>query len=106
MKNYTKIDGTNYELKTEVYYSLGGMNYFTSRNEARGYYLSACPVQVERRPDGIIIESFTAFSGTKILLLETSRKSAKSEATAQKLAEYKMKDISDYVINNLKNKIK
>lgn len=106
MKNYTKIEGTNYELKTVTYYHKGGMNYFTSRNEPRGYYLSVSPVQVERRADGIVIESFAAFSGIKYLLIECKRKSNKIEEQAEQLAISKMFDLEQFVINQLKNKIK
>jgi hypothetical protein len=106
MKNYTKIEGTNYELKSCTYYHKGGMNYFTSRNEARGYYLSVTPVQVERRADGIIIESYSAFSGIKQLLIECKRKSNKTEEQAEQLAISKVFDLEEYVINQLKNKIK
>jgi predicted metallo-beta-lactamase superfamily hydrolase len=106
MKNYTKIEGTNYELKTVTYYHLGGMNYFTSRVEPRGYYLSVTPVQVDRRADGIVVESFSAFSGIKQLLIECKRKSVKTEEQAEKIAISKMFDLETYVINQLKSKIK
>lgn len=106
MKNYTKIEGTNYELKTVTYYHKGGMNYFFGGIEKRGYYLSITPVQVERRADGIVIESFSAFSGIKQLLIECKRKSNKIEEQAEQLAISKMFDLEQFVINQLKNKIK
>ena len=55
-----------------VSYSLGGMNYFSGRKEPRGYYLSATPETHTQN-----CRSFMAFSGTKILLEETSRFSQK-----------------------------
>lgn len=59
-------------LKAEIYYALGGMNYFTSRNESRGYYLSVSPVERDRG-----LESYTAFTGLKQLVLPVQRKSQK-----------------------------
>ena len=31
-------------IKAEVYYSIGGLNYFTYKQEQRGYYISISPV--------------------------------------------------------------
>lgn len=88
MKKYVKIDGAQgvTHLKIELYYSLGGMNYFTYAQEKRGYYLSVSPVEhVER--GGYTLESCTAFSGVKQLVKTVSRRSAKAEATAEENAK-------------------
>ena len=84
MKKYipVKENAAATHLKIETYYITGGMNYFTGKEERRGYYLSVCPVTRQRG-----CESFTAFSGYKQLLKEASRKSAKAEAEAEKIAE-------------------
>ena len=66
-------------LKAEIYYSLGGMNYFTSRDEPRGYYMSISPV----KRDGVC-ESYTAFTGLKNLILPVHRKSQKQMDIAKK----------------------
>lgn len=63
-------------LKAEIYYSLGGINYFTYKNEPRGYYMSISPVQRETRDYGTM-ESYTAFSGLKQCVLPVQRKSQK-----------------------------
>lgn len=81
----TEYLNTNKEktfLKCELYYSLGGMNYFTGRVEARGYYVSVSPVE---RGDGW--ESFTAFSGWKKCVVECARKGKKAEAKALEVYE-------------------
>jgi hypothetical protein len=83
---YYKIKNGNRNathLKAEVYYALGGVNYFTYKNEPRGYYLSVIPVEIADR-NGYVMESFTAFSGTKWIVLPVQRKSQKkfSEAIA------------------------
>jgi len=60
-------------LKVELYYDLGGANYFTGTNEARGIKLSISPVNREVRENGIAVESYMAFSGFKKLVKEMSR---------------------------------
>ena len=46
MKKYELIEGSIKELKIEVYYDKGGINYFNSKNEPRGYWLSMRQVEV------------------------------------------------------------
>ena len=62
------------DLKLDIAYIPGGINMFTYERERRGYYLIVTPVE----RDGIM-EGFTAFSGTKLLLKEVTRQSAKAE---------------------------
>ena len=69
-------------LKIELYYDLGGMNYFTSRAEKRGYYLSVSPVEIGMRDGEITSEIYTAFSGIKQNIKQVTRKSKKAEAEA------------------------
>lgn len=81
----TEYLNTNKEktfLKCELYYSLGGMNYFTGKTEARGYYVSVSPVE---RSNGW--ESYTAFSGWKKCVVECARKGKKAEAKALEVYE-------------------
>jgi hypothetical protein len=63
-------------LKVELYYSKGGMNYFSGRSEQRGVYLSVSPVSVTKG-DGYSSETYTAFSGVKKLMYECARFNAK-----------------------------
>lgn len=70
-------------IKAECYYSLGGYNVFTGREEKRGYVISASPV--ERSPiGGVMMESYTAFTGKKYCFLECARKSKKKAYEAVK----------------------
>ena len=85
MKKYEQIEGTNKELKIEVFYDKGGMNYFTSTVNRRGYYVSARVVEVKKDND-CVIESFMLFSGLKKLLFEVKRQSEKSYKEACELA--------------------
>lgn len=73
-------------LRVEVYYSLGGYNLFTYKQEPRGYYLSVSPVGRSER-GGVVMESYQAFSGTKQLILPVNRQSGKRMEEALRLAE-------------------
>lgn len=81
-KEYLNTNKEKTFLKCELYYSLGGMNYFTGRTEARGYYVSVSPVE---RSNGW--ESYTAFSGWKKCVVECARKGKKAEAKALEVYE-------------------
>ncbi len=59
-------------LEVEVYYDEGGMSYFTGSVNKRGYYLAVQPVKLQGG-----FRSITAFSGTKALVEETRRFSAR-----------------------------
>ena len=81
-------------LKCELYYDLGGINYFTYQNEGRGYYVSVTPVE-----RGEYFESATAFTGYKQLVQPCSRKSKKQQgAAAEKYSEVRDKLIEQVLI--------
>jgi len=84
-KKYLERNGQTF--KIQLYYSLGGMNYFQSVNEKRGYYFSVTPVKITKLEGGFQSEQSTAFSGTKVLILETKRQSQKGFNEAKKLVE-------------------
>ena len=72
MKNYLveiQIKGTLH-ICVDLKYSLGGYSGFSMEKNKRGYYLHVHPLEIE----GNSI-SFKAFSGYKILIQETTRKS-------------------------------
>lgn len=80
-------------IRETLYYSLGGYNYFSYKQESRGYYISVTPVTRESR-GGVVMESYTAFTGTKICVHPVQRKSAK----AAKIAEEKAAQVSAQLI--------
>lgn len=91
MKKYIELNENKYgytHIKIETYYKLGGYNYFTHDNEPRGYYVTVAPVTRENRA-GVMLESISAFSGLRALLLEVTRKSAKAEYNAEQIASAK-----------------
>lgn len=93
-KKYLKLkNGENDFLRVELYYSLGGMNYFTYKQEARGFYLSVSPVKRERN-----MESYTAFTGTKLCVHECKRFSKKAAEQAEEKAKTSEKGLIDYVL--------
>lgn len=100
MKTYLKLKDNGLKathLKVETYYSLGGINYFTYKNEERGYYPSVVPVE---RGNGM--EGFVAFSGIKQLLYAVKRKSKKAEEEAEKLSASCLESLINYVLSTNK----
>lgn len=95
-KNPAKVT----HLRIELYYSLGGMNYFTGSVENRGYYLSVTPVERRASARGYTSECCTAFTGIKQNIKEVTRKSKKAESEAEKLASDTIDNLIDYVLRN------
>lgn len=83
-------------IEVELYYSKGGYNVFTYKNESRGYYVRICPVTVERN-----MVSFVAFSGTKVCIHECSRKSAKAEREAIEMANGECRDLVSRLVSQI-----
>lgn len=79
-KKYLEVATNDAEvthIKIEVYYSKGGMNYFTGTNEARGIYLSVTPVGRTLHEGKYWSESYKGFSGIKKHLVDMARYSEK-----------------------------
>lgn len=92
-------------LKFEVYYSLGGYNYFTYKPEKRGYYISLTPVERMER-NNVVMEAVSMFSGYKFLLKEVTRqsKSAFEKAKTEGLGmfvDFKAKTFPDIIIDDI-----
>lgn len=94
IKEYFEVTGNGgyTHLKCTLYYSLGGVNYFTYKNEGRGYYVSVTPVE-----RGEYFESATAFTGYKQLVQPCTRKSKKQ----QEIAEEKYSEVRDKLIEQV-----
>lgn len=86
-------------LKIELYYCIGGFNYFTYRAENRGYYLSVTPLEMHTSNRGYTTEMYTTSSSIKQCIKEVTRKSKKAEAEAEKLAADTINNLIDYVCN-------
>lgn len=80
MKKYVTIS-EDQQCEIHVYYYLGGMNYFTYKQEPRGIYVSIQPCKVTDRGGYNIIE-YCPMNGAKFLLEELKR------ANAKKLAQW------------------
>ena len=80
IKEYFEVTGNSRytHLKCTLYYSLGGVNCFTYKNEGRGYYVSVTPVE-----RGEYFESATSFTGYKQLVQPCTRKSKKQQGAAE-----------------------
>lgn len=94
MEKYLKTTTSNKFIKVYTYYKKDSMNYFTYKNEARGYYLSITPVERARG-----FESFVAFTGFKVLLKEVTRASKKAEAEAEAIAEKDWRKYAEIAAN-------
>lgn len=82
-------------LEVEVYYDEGGMSYFTGGVNKRGYYLAVQPVKLDGG-----FRSITAFSGTKALVEETKRFSARKlqEVALQAMQSPIYRTLLDHVL--------
>lgn len=85
MKRYYNTNGQEYEI--EVYYDLGGMNYFSGRSVERGYYASVNPVERQRLDNGVAMVRLNPRSGVKKLILPVARKTNRAYERAVLLAE-------------------
>ena len=70
------------ELEISLDYRLGGMNYFTNRNEPRGYYLSVTPLARKTHNGYETVMFDSRLSGYKHIVKEVTRKSNKAEQEA------------------------
>ena len=84
-------------LVLSLHYSAGGINFVTSRNEARGYCLSVSPVRISRHDYGNTIAT-SLMSGVKDLVLEVSRQSDKQMEIATTIACEKAKALLDWCV--------
>lgn len=84
-------------LRVEVYYSLGGYNLFTYKQEPRGYYLSVSPVG-SLESGNTAVKSYRLFPGTKQLILPVNRQSPKRMTEALELAEQHKPKLIEYVL--------
>ena len=86
-REYIPTNREGHFFKCELYYDLGGINYFTYGTRARGYYVSVCPVERRTTDYGVTMESYTAFSGVADLAVQCDRQSKKNEQRAAELYE-------------------
>ena len=84
---YIPISGheVNY-LRVDVYYSLGGDNYYTGTPDARWYYLAVSPVFREDKGE-YATESAVLGRGYKMFLKAVKRRSSKAMEDALLLAQ-------------------
>lgn len=102
LKEYKILDNKANTLQVSLYYSKGGMNYFTGVNEPRGIWLSVTPYEITEYEWGGRSKGVVAFSGVKTLIKETKRFNQK-ELDSIVVDEIKQKDLIKHTIlkNNL-----
>jgi hypothetical protein len=86
-------------LKIKLYYSKGGLNYSSYKEEPRGIYLSVTPVKIEER-SGYVTETYIAFSGVKDIILPQNRFSAKA-LNSLVVDSARIDALVNYVLNKL-----
>jgi hypothetical protein len=100
MKKYESIPNMpGKELKIEVFYDKGGMNYFNSSVNKRGYYVSARVVERDSSR-GYTIESFMMFGGKKKFLFEVKKQSKKAYEQAVAMYENDLDGLKQAVLND------
>ena len=88
-------DGNEYLVST-LRYEMGGMNYFSGKQGARGYYVGVSPITI-----GGGFRSFMLFSGIKGLVLEAKAFSDKKLAALTVSPEYVAK-LKRHVLNEMR----
>lgn len=73
IKLLSVLEGNCTHIEIELFYSKGGMNYFTNSNERRGLYLSVQPVTISQNSKG-----YTIFTGVKQFVKEMQKFSQKT----------------------------
>jgi len=75
LKSIPVISDNATHIDIELYYNIGGINYFTGGVEQRGLYLSVTPCKksFDAITGRVSSVSYTAFSGVKSLVKELNR---------------------------------
>lgn len=103
MKKYEPIPNMpGKELKIEVFYDKGGMNYYNGNVNKRGYYVSAKVVE-RNHERGYTVESFMMFGGMKKFLFEVKKQSQKAYEQAVATYTNGLDELKQAVLNNPSN---
>lgn len=86
------LSATN-AIELRLTYDEGGRNWLTGTTKARGYYLSASPV--EHNEDSGTVSTVLG-SGVRDCLLQVTRRSDRQQEIACKLAESRAKDLLEW----------
>lgn len=92
-KQYVDSDDVTY--RVTVAYDKGGESY-NGKSTPRGYYITVVPVKLEHK-QGYTVETSTAYSGIKKLLMTVARSSKKYDEQALELGKSYMQSLIDYV---------
>jgi hypothetical protein len=64
-------------LVVELYYNKGGRNYFSGKDDPRGYWISSNAVEIENR-DGYQMRTYVPINGYRYFIKESARFSEKT----------------------------
>ena len=96
-------EGNATHIRIDLTYNIGGMNYFQGASEERGLYLSVTPVSRTQHENNLVSETYSGFSGTKMLVKPMNRFSQKTLDTFE-VWESDVEKLLNHVIT--KNSIK
>jgi len=96
VRKVSKGNATHVEI--DLYYSKGGMNYFTGNVEPRGIYISVSPVIIGTFGTNGVTKSFSAFSGIKQCLYQMNRFNQKTLDTFE-VEQVKIDELLSVVLN-------
>jgi len=97
--NGTNEKGEQNVIRIEVSYRLGGINFMTGRQSARGYYIAVQPMTI-----GDHFESFMAFSGVAHCIVDAKRYSAKKLADIAETVEQDHSELIERMLTHVRNK--
>lgn len=101
MKKYERIENSKKELKIEVYYDKGGMNYFSGKVDPRGYWVSVRAVERDIRDNGICVESYPIMSGVRHFIKPVNRYSEKTYQDAVILSEDILPKLKENILSSI-----
>jgi hypothetical protein len=86
-------------LRLTLEYRIGGWNYFTGQQTARGLFISCSPLEIKKSDDGFTTIGYVGFSGTNMHVLDMKRFSQKTldnftpdEALVKRLVNHVIND--------------
>jgi len=83
VRDYPHSDGK--VVRVTVSYTKGGLNYYTYKEDKRGYWMHIQPMRIEVR-DCVTVSHYTPTAGRRMLVLEAARFSAAGLAKAKAMA--------------------
>ena len=92
-KIYHQVEGSSY-IKLSIHFNRSTHNWATGQSKQIGYECTVVPIQ--RSEDGMV-ESFTAFTGFNVNILQVERQSKKRLEEAIRIVEQRKEEFINYI---------